>query len=64
MIYEIRTYRVKVGSLAEVEKRFGEGYEYRKTYSLGRRAQLNTTTPRATWPLRSAAKPSLIWSSV
>lgn len=30
----------------------------------GRRAQLNTTTPRATWPLRSAANPSLIWSSV
>lgn len=25
MIYEIRTYRLKVGSLAEVEKRFGKG---------------------------------------
>jgi hypothetical protein len=33
MIYEIRTYRLKPGSLAEVEKRFGEGYEYRKKYS-------------------------------
>ena len=33
MIYEIRTYRVKVGSLAEVEKRFGEAYEYRKKIS-------------------------------
>ncbi|HYR73782.1 MAG TPA: NIPSNAP family protein, partial [Candidatus Acidoferrum sp.] len=33
MIYEIRTYRVKVGSLPEVEKRFGEGYEYRKKIS-------------------------------
>ena len=33
MIYEIRTYRVKVGSLPEVEKRFGEAYEYRKKYS-------------------------------
>jgi hypothetical protein len=33
MIYEIRTYQVKVGSLAEVEKRFGEAYEYRKKYS-------------------------------
>ena len=30
MIYEIRTYRLKTGSLAEVEKRFGEGYEHRK----------------------------------
>jgi hypothetical protein len=26
-------------------------------------AQLNTTTPRATCPVRSAVKPSLIWSS-
>jgi hypothetical protein len=33
MIYEIRTYQLKPGSLAEVEKRFGEGYEYRKKYS-------------------------------
>ena len=33
MIYEIRTYRIAPGSLAEVEKRFGEGYEYRKKYS-------------------------------
>ena len=33
MIYEIRTYRVKVGSLPEVEKRFGEGYEHRKKIS-------------------------------
>ena len=33
MIYEIRTYRLAPGSVAEVEKRFGEGYEYRKKYS-------------------------------
>jgi hypothetical protein len=33
MIYEIRTYKLKPGSLAEVEKRFGEAYEYRKKYS-------------------------------
>ena len=33
MIYEIRTYRLKAGSLAEVEKRFGEAYQYRKKYS-------------------------------
>ena len=33
MIYEIRTYRIAPGSVAEVEKRFGEGYEYRKKYS-------------------------------
>ena len=33
MIYEIRTYRIAPGSLAEVEKRFGEAYEYRKKYS-------------------------------
>ena len=33
MIYEIRTYQLKPGSLAEVEKRFGAGYEYRKKYS-------------------------------
>jgi len=32
-IYEIRTYGLKPGSLAEVEKRFGEGYEARKKYS-------------------------------
>jgi hypothetical protein len=30
VIYEIRTYRVKVGSIGEVEKRFGEAYEQRK----------------------------------
>jgi hypothetical protein len=33
VIYEIRTYRVKVGSLPEVEKRFGEAYEHRKKIS-------------------------------
>jgi hypothetical protein len=33
VIYEIRTYRVKVGSIPEVEKRFGEAYEYRKKIS-------------------------------
>ena len=33
MIYEIRTYGVKVGSLPEVEKRYGEAYESRKKYS-------------------------------
>ena len=33
MIYEVRTYQVNTGSLAEVEKRFGEAYEYRKKYS-------------------------------
>ena len=33
MIYEIRTYQIKPGSLAEVEKRFGEAYEYRRKYS-------------------------------
>ena len=33
MIYEIRTYQVKPGSVPEVEKRFGEAYEYRKKYS-------------------------------
>ncbi len=33
MIYEIRTYGVVPGSVAEVEKRFGEAYEYRKKYS-------------------------------
>jgi hypothetical protein len=33
MIYEIRTYRIKPGSLAEVEKRYGEAYEHRKKYS-------------------------------
>jgi hypothetical protein len=33
MIYEIRTYRLAPGSLAEVEKRFGEVYEHRKKYS-------------------------------
>ena len=33
MIYEIRTYRLAPGSVAEVEKRFGEAYESRKKYS-------------------------------
>jgi hypothetical protein len=33
VIYEIRTYRIAPGSLAEVEKRFGEAYQYRKKYS-------------------------------
>lgn len=33
MIYEIRTYRLTPGSLAEVEKRFAEAYEYRRKYS-------------------------------
>jgi len=33
VIYEIRTYEIAPGSLAEVEKRFGEGYEYRKKHS-------------------------------
>jgi hypothetical protein len=31
MIYEIRTYQLKVGSLAEAEKRYGEAYEHRIT---------------------------------
>jgi len=33
MIYEFRTYDLKPGSQAEVEKRFGEAYETRKKYS-------------------------------
>jgi len=33
VIYEIRTYRIAPGSQTEVEKRFGEAYEYRKKYS-------------------------------
>ena len=33
MIYEIRTYGIVAGSLAEVEKRYGEAYEHRKKYS-------------------------------
>lgn len=33
MIYEIRTYRLAPGSVAEVEKRFGEAYQHRKKYS-------------------------------
>ena len=33
MIYEIRTYQIAPGSLAEVEKRFGEAYQSRKKYS-------------------------------
>ncbi|MBM3358159.1 MAG: NIPSNAP family protein [Betaproteobacteria bacterium] len=33
MIYEMRTYDLKPRALPEVEKRFGEAYEYRKKYS-------------------------------
>ena len=33
MIYEVRTYDLKPRSLPEVEKRFGEAYEYRKKLS-------------------------------
>ena len=33
MIYEIRTYRLAPGSVAEYEKRFGDAYEHRKKYS-------------------------------
>src|SRR5499427_10038767 len=33
MIYEIRTNGIVPGSLAEVEKRYGEAYEHRKKYS-------------------------------
>lgn len=33
MIYEVRTYDIKPKSLGEVEKRFGEAYEFRKTLS-------------------------------
>ncbi len=33
MIYEFRTYALKTRSLAEVEKRYAEAYEYRKKYS-------------------------------
>ncbi len=33
MIYEIRTYRLRPGSLAEAEKRFGDAYPSRKKYS-------------------------------
>jgi NIPSNAP protein len=33
MLYEIRTSQIAPGSLSEVEKRFGEAYEYRKKYS-------------------------------
>lgn len=33
MIYEIRTYGIVPGSLAEVEKRFADAYQYRKKYS-------------------------------
>ncbi|HEV8309880.1 MAG TPA: NIPSNAP family protein [Methylomirabilota bacterium] len=33
MIYEIRTYRLKAGSVSEVEKRYAEAYEHRKKYS-------------------------------
>ena len=32
MIYEFRTYTLKTRSLAEVEKRYAETYEYRKKY--------------------------------
>jgi hypothetical protein len=33
MIYEFRTYRLKPGSLPEVEKRYGEAYQSRRKYS-------------------------------
>jgi hypothetical protein len=33
MIYEVCTYDLTPGSVPEVEKRFGEAYEYRKKYS-------------------------------
>ncbi|HEY7517021.1 MAG TPA: NIPSNAP family protein [Methylomirabilota bacterium] len=33
MIYEIRTYQLAPGSQAEVEKRYGDAYQYRKKYS-------------------------------
>ena len=33
MIYDVRTYDIKPKSLGEVEKRFGEAYEFRKTLS-------------------------------
>jgi hypothetical protein len=33
MIYEMRTYDLKPGSVPEVEKRYGEAYEKRKKYS-------------------------------
>ena len=33
MIYEIRTYTLRTGSVAEAEKRFGEAYEVRKKHS-------------------------------
>ena len=33
MIYAVRTYDIKPKSLGEVEKRFGEAYEFRKTLS-------------------------------
>jgi len=33
MIIEVRTYDIKPGSLAEVEKRFGEAYEHRRKHS-------------------------------
>ncbi len=33
MIYEVRTYDLKPGSLPEVEKRFGEAYEKRRKFS-------------------------------
>ena len=33
MIYEIRTYGITPGSLAEVEKRYAEAYDHRKKYS-------------------------------
>ena len=33
MIYEIRTYTLRPGAVAEYEKRFAEAYEFRKKYS-------------------------------
>ena len=35
MIYEIRTYQIAPGSLAEVEKRFGDAYQYRTSDGSG-----------------------------
>ncbi len=33
MIFEVRTYRLAMGSTQEAIKRFGEAYEHRKKYS-------------------------------
>ena len=42
----------------------GQGYEFCNCDHPAAGAQLKTTTPRATWPPRIAAKPSLISASV